>query len=98
MEVGGGEVEALRVAGAGREWGVMTHEAGGWEGVGRWASQFSVLSFSGGPQGLYAGSGGGEPGSGVCLEGSLCFEKSGLGRSGSQVGRQVMRPQALSSR
>lgn len=98
MEVGGGEVEALRVAGAGGEWGVMTHEARGWEGVGRRASQFSVFSFSGGPQGLYAGGWGEGRGPSVCLEGSLCFEESGPGRSGSQVGRQVMRPQVLSSR
>lgn len=97
MEVGGGEVEALRVAGAGREWGVMTHEARGWEGVGRRASQFSPSASREALKGFMPGVVG-RAGPHVCLEGLLCFEESGLGRSGSQVGRQVMRPQVLSSR
>lgn len=66
VEVGGGEVEALRVAGAGREWGVMTHEARGWEGGGEAGLTVLCLQLLGRPSRDLCRGVGGRVGALVC--------------------------------
>lgn len=83
---GGGlvrEAEALRLAGACKEQGVMTDEP-----------PRALLNFSEGTKVFYARKGQAQ----VCVQSSLCFGESRLGSSGSKAGRQVWRPQELFSR